>query len=165
MTDTNNFSNSVFPSTFEMASLMIAAGVDKTALQENVFSSNTVSRMRLQGHMLKDKMTLVPEMGAAYMILTQAEKDAYDYRDGDSEGFVNMPLTIKGVRISAMFTETKKGHVRVSLRSRRDTDVNLFAREFFNGGGHKNAAGGRLYIPVDEVAAYFLKALHSHFDR
>lgn len=165
ITDTNNFNNSVFPTTFEMASLLIAAGVDKTALQENVFSSNTESRMRLQGHMLKDKMTVIPEFNAAFMVLTQAEKDEYNYRDGDSEGFVNLPLTIAGIGISALFTETVKGHIRVSLRSRRGIDVEVFARKYFNGGGHRNAAGGRLYIPVDEVPAYFLKALQSQFPR
>ena len=144
---------------------MIAAGVDKTRLQENVFWSNSENRIRLQGYMLGRKLTLLPEFGAAFMILTQAEKDSFAYRPGDTEGFVNIPLSIAGVGISALFTETTTGYIRVSLRSRRDIDVNLFAKAFFNGGGHKNAAGGRLYIPADELPAYFADALASHFGK
>jgi len=165
MTDTNNFSNSVFPSTFRMGSEMIAAGVNKTRLQENVFWSNSETRLRLQGYMLKEKLTVLPEYGAAFMLLTQAEKDSFDYQPGDTEGFVNIPLSIAGVGISALFTETTTGYVRVSLRSRIDIDVNLFARALFNGGGHKNAAGGRLFIPVEEVPSYYLNALERHFGK
>lgn len=163
MTDTNNFSNSVFPSTFEMGARMIEAGVDKIRLQENVFWSNSENRIRLQGYLLKEKLTFLRDFQAAYMVLTQAEKDSFDYKPGDSEGFVNIPLSVSGVGISALFTETTTGYIRVSLRSRVDIDVNTFARAFFNGGGHKNAAGGRLYITPEEVPAYFLNALEKHF--
>lgn len=169
MTDTNNFSNSVFPSTFEMGARMIAAGVDKIRLQERVFWSNSENRIKLQGYLLKDKLAFVPQSNrgfkAAYMVLTQAEKDSFNYQPGDSEGFVNIPLSVEGVGISALFTETTTGYIRVSLRSRVDIDVNTFARAFFNGGGHKNAAGGRLYITPDEVPAYFLNALEKHFGK
>ena len=165
MTDTNNFSNSVFPTTFEMASALIAAGVDKAVLQQRIFNVFSAQRMRLMGYLLKDKMTLIPEYGAAYMILTEAEKQAYDYRPGDSEGFVNLPLSIGEVRISALFTEAPEGYIRVSLRSKIGTDVNVLARNYFNGGGHVNAAGGRLYLPAEEVAAYFLDSLRKHFGR
>ena len=165
MTDTNNFANSVFPSTFEMASALIAAGVDKTRLYQQIFNVFSEDRMRLMGYLLKEKMTLVPEYGAAYMVLSEAEKQAYHYRPGDSEGFVNLPLSIADVRISALFTETPEGYIRVSLRSKIGTDVNTLARDFFNGGGHVNAAGGRLHIPVDTVAAYFLDSLRKHFGR
>ena len=165
MTDTNNFANSVFPSTFEMASALIAAGVDKARLYQQIFNVFSESRMRLMGYLLKDKMTLVPEYGAAFMVLSEAEKQSYGYRPGDSEGFVNLPLSIASVRISALFTETPEGYIRVSLRSKIGTDVNVLARAFFNGGGHVNAAGGRLYIPVGEVAAYFLDSLQKHFGR
>ena len=165
MTDSNNFSNSVFPTTFEMASMMVAAGVDRGRLYQEVFQVFSEQRMRLMGYLLKEKMQIVPEYGAAFMVLTEPEKQAFDYLPGDSEGFVNLPLNIAQVRISALFTETAEGPVRVSLRSKAGTDVNAFARAFFNGGGHVNASGGRLYIPPDEVPAYFLDALRKHFDR
>ena len=160
MTDTNNFSNSVYPGTFEMASKLIARGVDKDSLQEKVLSCYSVSRTRLMGHLIKDKMTILPQFGAAYMILTNEEKNQYDFQAGDSEGFVNIPLTISSVKVSAFFTENYDGnYIRVSLRSKGEINVNRLAVNHFNGGGHRNASGGRLYIPVDEIPAYFENAL------
>ena len=160
MTDTNNFSNSVFSGTFEMASQLLARGVDKDALQEKVLGRYSVSRTRLMGHMIKDKMTILPDFEAAYMLLSNKEKDRYHFRPGDSEGFVNLPLAIAGVQISALFTENFDGrYIRVSLRSRGRLNVNRLAQRFFNGGGHRNASGGRLYIPLEAVPAYFEQAL------
>lgn len=164
MTDTNNFANSVAPPTLEMAARLLERGVDKNDIQFRVLNSHTASRMRLMGHLLKDKMTLVEEFGAAYIILTEEEKRIYDFHPGDSEGFVNLPLSIAGIRLSAFFTEcVDDGYFRVSLRSRPGTDVNAFSNAYFNGGGHVNAAGGRLYLPKEEIAAYFLKSLKGHF--
>lgn len=162
MTDTNNFSNSVFPGTFEMASRLIALGVDKNALQEKVLSSYSVSRTRLLGHMIKDKMVVLPKHQAAYMVLSNKEKERYHFQPGDSEGFVNQPLSIRDVMVSALFTENYDGkYIRVSLRSKGRINVNRFAMRFFAGGGHHNAAGGRLYIPLEAVPAYFEQALEA----
>ena len=160
MTDTNNFSNSVFPGTFEMASKLIARGVDKDGLQEKVLSCYSVSRTRLMGHLLKDKMKVLPAFKTAYMLLSNKEKDRYHFKPGDSEGFVNMPLAISSVKVSAFFTENfDSQYVRVSLRSKGEIDVNRFASRYFNGGGHRNASGGRLYMPLEDVPAYFEQAL------
>ena len=164
MTDTNNFSNSVYPSTFEMASGLIARGVDRDTLQTRVMGSFSFHRMKLMGHLLKDKLKIVNGTGAAYMVLTEKEKRSHRYRQGDSEGFVNLPLQIKSVKISALFTEdAENGYMRVSFRSKGTIDVNSFARAFFNGGGHRNAAGGRLSVPVEDVPAYFEDALKKFF--
>ena len=160
MTDTNNFSNAVFPGTFEMASKLIARGVDKDGLQEKVLSCYSVSRTRLMGHMIKDKMKVLPAFNTAYMLLSNKEKDHYNFKPGDSEGFVNLPLAISSVRVSVLFTENfDSKYVRVSLRSKGEIDVNRFASRFFNGGGHRNASGGRLYMPLEDVPAYFEQAL------
>lgn len=164
MTDTNNFANSVSPSTFEMGAMLIRRGVDKNALQFAVLNNHSESRMRMMGHLLKDKMCVLPEYGAAYMILTDEEKKEYSFKSGDSEGLVNLPLTIAGVRLSAFFTEcAAEGYVRVSLRSRPGTDVNALSMAYYNGGGHVNAAGGRLFMKPEEIPAYFLKTLEEHF--
>ena len=160
MTDTNNFSNSVLPGTFEMASKLIARGVDKNGLQEKVLSCYSVSRTRLMGHMIKDKMKVLPTYKTAYMLLSNKEKARYNFKPGDSEGFVNLPLAISSVQVSALFTENfDSKYIRVSLRSKGQIDVNRFATQFFNGGGHHNAAGGRLYMPLDAVPAYFEQSL------
>ena len=160
MTDTNNFSNSVFPGTFEMAGQLIACGVDKVCLQEKVLYSYSEPRTRLMGHMIKDNMVIIHRHNAAYMLLSNREKESYQFQPGDSEGFVNLPMAIGSVQVSALFTENADGnYIRVSLRSKGNIDVNRFANRFFNGGGHRNAAGGRLYMPLEEVSAYFEKAL------
>lgn len=165
MTDTNNFSNSVFPDTFRMGAELLRCGVHKDMLQERVFKSFSAGRMRLMGHLLFNKLQIVEKYNAAYMILTQAEKDEYNFVTGDSEGFVNLPLSIADVRISALFTQTTTGYIRVSLRSKIGTDVNLLAGRWYNGGGHVNAAGGRLFISPDEIGPYFVKTLGDYFGR
>jgi len=164
VTDTNNFSNSVYPSTFEMASLLIKRGVDKDRLQEKILSSYSISRMRLMGLLLKEKMKYVAKYHAAYIILDEKTKHEHRFQKGDSEGFVNLPLKAKKVRISALFTEdTDNNHIRVSIRSKGHIDVNAFARACFNGGGHVNASGGKLFIPVNEIPAYFEESLKNFF--
>lgn len=158
MTDTNNFSNSVLPSTFRMAGELMEAGVDKEWVQKMVFGGYSEERMRLMGYMLLENMRIIPEFDAAVMVLTKEIKERFNFSDGDSEGFVNLPLNIRSVKVSALFTEGDE-FVRVSLRSKDDFSVNRLSREFFNGGGHERAAGGRLYIPVGEVADYFVKSM------
>lgn len=158
MTDTNNFGNSVLPSTFRMAAELMEAGVDKEWVQKMVFGGYSAERMRLMGYMLHENMKLIPEYNAAVMVLTKAIKEKYNFSDGDSEGFVNLALNIKSVKVSALFTEDN-GFLRVSLRSKDDFSVNRLSRAYFNGGGHERAAGGRIYIPASEVEEYFVKSL------
>ncbi|MDD2594997.1 MAG: DHH family phosphoesterase [Bacteroidales bacterium] len=169
MTDTNNFSNSVFPSTFEMASELIGRGVDKNQLQEYVFNSYSYSRMKLMGHILKDNMYVLENQKAAYIILRDRDKKEYNFSPGDTEGFVNLPLSIKGIMVSALFTENineETSFIRVSLRSKGDWNVNLFANGYFNGGGHTNASGGRLYdISIEKVPEYFEKAIKEYLKK
>ena len=164
MTDTNNFSNSVLPSTFMMAGELMQMGVDKEMVQKMVFGGYSEERMRLMGHMLSVNMKMVPEYNAAVMVLTKEMKEKFSFSDGDSEGFVNLALNIKSVKVSAFFTEGDE-FIRVSLRSKDDFSVNRLARESFNGGGHERAAGGRLYIPVAQVEEYFINSLGKFIEK
>lgn len=159
MTDTNNFANSVLASTFRMASDLIGTGIDKERLQHLVFGGFSESRMRLMGYLLSEKMTVLPDMEAGFIMLSKEDQKRFSFTEGDSEGFVNIPLSIKGINISALFTESE-GVVRVSLRSSNDFSVNKMARKFFNGGGHERASGGKLFIPFDQVADYFVESLN-----
>ena len=163
MTDTNNFSNSVNPETFSMASDLLSVGVNKDKLQHKVFGGFSQSRMRLMGHLLLNKMVVLDYFGAAFILLSLQEQKEFNYSEGDSEGFVNLPLGIKGVNVSAFFTETKD-HIRVSLRSVNDFSVNKFSNLHFNGGGHERASGGKLFMPLDDVKSYFIKVLTSSFE-
>lgn len=158
MTDTNNFANSVLPSTFRMASELVSMGIDKDNLQSMVFGGYSETRMRFMGEMLLNNMTIFPDLNASVMVITKADKQKFNFVKGDSEGFVNLPLNIKNVQVSALFTEDDD-YIRVSLRSKGDFSVNNLSGKYFNGGGHQRAAGGKLFIPISEVKEYFEKSL------
>ncbi len=146
-TDTNNFANSVYPSTFRMASSLLAAGVDRDTILSNLYNKYEENRLRVLGHMLKDLLTIT-EDGVAYIILDKRTMDEYNVAEGDTEGFVNLPLSIDHVRMSLLLKEDPE-RVRVSIRSKKGTSANRCAKLYFNGGGHENAAGGKLMIASD----------------
>lgn len=162
-TDTNNFMNSTYPSTLRMASSLLEAGVDRDMIIQNVYNSFKEGRIRLQGYVLKDLLNITQD-GVAYIILNKETIEKYNIQEGDTEGFVNIPLSIKGVLMS-IFIKEDDDRVRVSIRSRKGTSANRCAKRFFNGGGHENAAGGRLYIPQDisninDAAEYIERVTH-----
>ena len=154
ITDTNNFSNSIFPSTFLMASQLIEGKVDIEKIQEKVLNSYSQERMRLMGEMLLNRMKIWDDLHSSLMILDLETQKKYNFERGDSEGFVNLPLKISDIAISGLFTQ-ERDYVRVSLRSKGDISVNELSKAYFNGGGHKNAAGGRLYMNIAEIPDYF----------
>lgn len=164
-TDTNNFANSVYPSTFDMASKLIAAGVDRDEILNQLYYSYRESRLRLMGFLM-NKMTITPE-GVAYMIMTKRNFASFGVTDSDTEGFVNLPLSIKDVRMS-VFLKQDTGFFRVSTRSKKGTSAQQFASRYFNGGGHENAAGGRLYFSdeiksIRDVIAYLEQSINDFF--
>lgn len=144
ITDTNNFSNSAYPSTLAMASALIEAGVDRDMIFRNLFQRFGEPRLRLMGHILKDLLTITAD-GVAYIILDSATQKKYHVAEGDTEGFVNLPLSIEKVVMSLMLKEDGD-MIRVSIRSKSGISANRCAKLHFNGGGHENAAGGRLFI-------------------
>lgn len=158
-TDTNNFANSVFPSTLQMASELLASGVDRDAILQQVYQSYRENRVRLMGYMQSENLTLLPG-GGACMILTKAIQHRFDLQEGESEGLVNVPLTIGEVRLSVLLKEDE-GHFRVSVRSKKGTSAQQLAQRYFHGGGHENAAGGKLFIgediPSPEKAADYVE--------
>ena len=107
-------------------------------------------------------MQLIENGTVAYIALKEGELRRFGFQQGDSEGFVNFPLSIRAIRMSAMFIENKHS-IRVSLRSRGDVDVNVFARRYFEGGGHRNAAGGKSFVSMPETIARFEKAIAEYF--
>ena len=146
-TDTNNFANSVFPSTLQMASELLAAGVDRDALLDKLYHNYRENRFRAMGACLSERMHILPE-GVAYLVLDRAFQHRFDLQEGETEGFVNLPLGIGAVRLSLLLREDD-GHFRVSIRSKRGVSANRLAAEAFHGGGHECAAGGKLYFPQD----------------
>ena len=160
-TDTNNFANSVYPSTLIMASTLLAAGVNRDYIFDKLYNQHSENRLRLMGHIMKDLLTVTSD-GLAYIVLDRNTQEEYNVQEGDTEGFVNMPLSIANVRMSILVKEDT-GRLRVSIRSKKGTSANSCARMYFNGGGHENAAGGRLEIPVTEAAGYIEKHVQEYF--
>ena len=122
------------------------------------FLAYTEGRARLFGYVINRKMEIIQDGTVAYMSLMENEMRRFQFQQGDSEGFVNYALTIKKMKMSAMFLAHRK-FIRVSLRSRGDVDVNLFARKYFNGGGHKNAAGGKSFVSMQETIDHYIKSV------
>ena len=162
MTDTGNFAfSSVTPDVFRMVSVLATTGISIPDIHNNVYNSFTEGRARLFGYVINRKMKIFHNGKVACMSLTADELRRFWFQQGDSEGFVNYPLTIKKMKISAMFTE-HSDFIRVSLRSRADIDVNIFAQRYFNGGGHKNAAGGKSFMSMEETLKHFENSIEEY---
>ena len=157
-TDTNNFSNSVYPSTFAMASGLLGAGVDRDGILQKLFNEYRENRLRIMGWLLYENMRIT-DAGVAYMIITSDTAERFGIMEGETEGFVNMPLAIGRVKMSILLKIDGNGYFRVSVRSKKGYSSNLCATRYFHGGGHENASGGRLFFPQDipspdEAAGY-----------
>ena len=166
-TDTNNFANSVFPGTLRMASALLAAGTDRDDILARLYNRYRENRFRLMGYLLSEVLRITPE-GVAYMILRKEDQLRFNIRQGETEGFVNLPLGIDRVRMSLFLTE-QEDHFRVSVRSKKGTSANRMAASCFHGGGHELAAGGKLYFPADipgpdDAQAYILKGIEGFFE-
>jgi len=159
MTDTGNFSFSFLtPELFRAVADLSATGINIPEIYNNVYNSFTEGRARLFGYVINRKMKTLQKGTVAYMSLTEEEMRRFWFQQGDSEGFVNYPLTVKKMKMSAIFIE-HHDFIRVSLRSRGNVDVNEFARRYFNGGGHKNAAGGKSFVTMEETIAHYIASV------
>lgn len=143
---------------YRVTGMLIDAGIDKDKVHAKIYSQYSASRMKLLGYCLAEKMKILPEYQAAYIWITKEELARFKHIKGDTEGFVNYPLSIKNVNFTVLFTELD-GEVKLSLRSKGDIPVNEFAAEFFNGGGHRNASGGRSSLSMEETLIVFEDAL------
>lgn len=162
MTDTGGFTyNSTRPEIFFIISQLLTKGIDKDKIYRNVYNNYSEWRMRLIGYVLNEKMVVMQEERAAYFVLTRDDLKRFHYIKGDAEGLVNMPLQIKGLRLSiSLRQDTEKDNlVWVSTRSVDNFPCNKLAEQYFNGGGHLNAAGGRLECTVEEAEALVRKAV------
>ena len=146
-TDTNNFANSVFPGTLKMASELLEAGVDRDGIIRKLYRSERPNRLAAQGEMLSSLMKIEKE-GYAVTVLTKDFFTRHGLLDGETEGFVNLPLSVEGVALSILAKEDG-GVFRVSLRSEKGVSAKLLAKRHFHGGGHEQAAGGRILVPED----------------
>jgi phosphoesterase RecJ-like protein len=155
MTDTGNFNFGTFDGdTMRTVGLMLDSGLDKDYITDRVYDNFSVSRMRFKGYVLNEKMICLEDFSTAYICISAEELKRYNYVEGDTEGFVNLPLSISGIVFSALFIERSE-YIKVSLRSKGDLDVNAIASSHFNGGGHRNAAGGKFFGNMEDCKKHF----------
>ena len=166
MTDTGGFTyNSNDREIYLIIGELLSKGIDKDEIYRKVFNTHSEGRLRLMGYVLYEKMQVFPQFNAALITLTRDEQKKFEYKKGDTEGFVNMPLSMKGICFSVFLREdTEKDMIKVSLRSVGTFPCNEVAAEFFNGGGHLNASGGEFYGPIEDAVALFKQALVKYED-
>jgi phosphoesterase RecJ-like protein len=155
-TDSGSFR---FPSTtgttHRIVADLIDLGIDNSEIHNQLFDNNSYNRLQLLGRALQN-MKVFPEYKTSYITLSQKELDEFHYEKGDTEGIVNYGLTIKGIHFAAIFIEHRDENIiKISFRSQGSFDVNQFARDNFNGGGHINAAGGKSYESMKETIKKF----------
>ena len=160
VTDTGSFRfPSVTATTHRAVATLIDAGANHSQIHEKIKDNARPDRLKLLGIALNN-MVCITKYKTAYITLSQEELDACNYQKGDTEGFVNYGLSIAGIEMAVLMTESKKENmIKISFRSKGDLAVNLFAKTYFEGGGHINAAGGKSDKSLQETEAYFLKSL------
>ena len=158
LTDTGGFSYATSSRLFGVVSDLYDVGVDNEHLQTAIFNSMTEKQLRLLGHCLANRMEVLPEHNAGLITLSKRDYEHFDIQRGDTEGIVNYLLRMGTVELAAFITEQPK-ITKLSLRSKGEVDVRALARDYFKGGGHRNAAGGASYQGLRATVAKFKAAL------
>lgn len=163
LTDTGKFSHSVSKEVHNTVGKLIEAGADVVKANEEIYNSYSFGRVRFWGFCLGQKMRTIKGLRAAVLPLSVKEMHKYNVQRGDTEGLVNQPLSIKNVDVSILLKE-EQDKIKLSLRSKGDFSVNEMARTYFNGGGHSNASGGSLKMPLLEAVKKVESVLHLYED-
>lgn len=162
MTDTGNFSyNSSNPDLYLIIASLLEKGIDKDDLYTKACNTFSESCLRLNGYALCEKMQVFAEHKAALIVLTREDLERFGYIKGDTEGLVNKPLAIPDVEYS-VFIREDESMIKVSMRSKGNFPVNKLCEQYFNGGGHRNAAGGEMTLPLTDVVDIFLGSLNDN---
>jgi len=162
ITDTGNFEHGSYSArTFRIVADLLDTGILKEKIINLIYNNFSSDRIRLQGFALNQRMVVIPEFKSAYIYLSKDDLKSYNHVKGDTEGFVNMPLSIKGIHFSALFIE-KDNFIKLSFRSKGKFPSNEFASQYFSGGGHLNASGGEYTDTLENTIAYFLKVLEEN---
>lgn len=163
MTDTGGFRyRSTSATTHRIVANLIDKGADPAEISSNTWDNNSISRLNLLSLVL-GRIELTKDNSVAIFYLKREELKEFGFEKGDTDGFVNYGLSLLGVKVSALFMEDLyEDFIRISFRSKGSADVNQFARKYFNGGGHTNAAGGKYFKSVEETVADFKKAVEEY---
>ncbi len=164
MTDTGSFRySSVAPRTHEILSKLLQVGVQHTDVHEQTFDNNRIDKLRLRAHIIAERLELIKDYHVAIISVTEEELERFNFIKGDTEGLVNVALSIEGVNVAVFFTE-KGEAVKISFRSKGDIAVNELASDHFDGGGHKNAAGGISHDGLVDTINRFKTLIPNYFE-
>uniref|UniRef100_UPI004025FA48 DHH family phosphoesterase n=1 Tax=Prevotella sp. TaxID=59823 RepID=UPI004025FA48 len=168
MTDTGGFTfNSSRPEIFFIICQLLTKGIDKDKIYRNVYNNYSSWAIRLRGFLMSQKLNVLDDLHASYYTMTRKDMKDFHYVRGDSEGLVNVPLQIKGMKCSISLREDDRidNRIWVSLRSVDDFSVEEMAKRFFNGGGHLNASGGKLDCTMDEAVKITKEAINYYSEQ
>jgi phosphoesterase RecJ-like protein len=162
VTDTASFRFPVVTAeTHRIVAEMMDRGLKHAPIHQAIYDTQTENRLRLTGYALSEKLYVDAKLGFAYIALSDEELNRFNHQPGDTEGLVNQALSMQGIRVAAFFRQTsERDAVKCSFRSKGDWDVNAFARAHWNGGGHRNASGGKFIGTLEEATARFKKQLN-----
>lgn len=161
VTDTGSFSYSCnHVRTYEVIASLFRKEIDGEHIHRLIYDTYSEHRLRLLGYSLSDKLVVLPEFHTAYISLGKEELDRFHYQIGDTEGVVNYALSIEGINLAALFTE-RNNTIRISFRSKGNFSVERIASDYFDGGGHANAAGATSYLSMEETVRKFRELLPS----
>lgn len=164
MTDTGGFRH---PNTthkvFQVAGELVGLGAEPAKVSKQIYDTNSLERLRLMGYVLSERLQVLPEYRTAYMVLSAEDLKKFSSQTGDTEGLVNYGLSIKGIRLSVMISD-RRDTIKLSFRSLGRFSVNDLARKHFEGGGHRNAAGGQANLTLDQTLQKFLDLLPTYKD-
>jgi len=162
MTDTGSFR---FPSTTASVHRVVAhfkeIGLNHTTIHENIYDNFSESRLRFIGQALLNRLDVMYEYNTAMMAISKYDLIKYEIKTGDTESLVNYLLTIQGIKLGALVIDRDEER-KWSFRSKGNFDVNTFARNYFEGGGHRNAAGGRSSDSLDQTVKKFKQVLQKY---
>lgn len=162
MTDTGGFRhNNTRHEEFLIASALVEMGASPFRISKAIYDTNTLQRLRLMGFVLKDKLMVLDEFKTAYITLTEEELKSFGSQTGDTEGLVNYGLSIQGIKMAVLMYKRKED-VKLSFRSLGNFSVNDLARVHFDGGGHRNAAGGQSTLSLEQTLQKFLNILPNY---
>ena len=165
MTDTGSFRHSnTSHQVFKIASELVERGANPYKVSKLIYDTNTIERLRLMGYVLSEKLQVLPEYRTAYIVLSADELKRFGSQTGDTEGLVNYGLSVKGVKLSVLISDRRE-NIKLSLRSLGNFSVNDMARTHFEGGGHRNAAGGQTSLTLEQTVKKFLDILPLYKDQ
>ena len=161
LTDTGSFKFSMSPKVHKIVSDLMIRGVDIGFINNKIYDSNSLDKLKLIGYALSEKLEVISNGNAAYIVLSRKDLKDHNFKKGDTEGLVNYALSISNVNMAVLIIETKE-RIKFSFRSIGEFSVNEFAKKYFNGGGHKNAAGGSLEDKLSVALEKFLKDISKY---